>query len=269
MTMNESSTRRIEAEEAHQARIFDAWAERDFLQSTIDPHDTKGLKCDYIDRWSRYYIRKHIMNVGPRRVAEVGCGSGRNLFSVAKDLEWGYGIDISPRQIENARLAQHRLGVENLSFYSRPAEFLAEHQEVETLFTMWVVAGFESDDNLIQVIRSYRDGTRGLRRFVFFEQVVTKTHTIALDGAFFKKVRTRDDFILIFRRAGLRPISFHVCNEKGFGPLYRIAYNSPAYKHWPRWLNLNGTMLRVDRMLVRRQVAPRPTEAVFICELDG
>lgn len=73
---------------------------------------------DADDHWKQHYteVREYVCwtviidrlrHVGPRRLLEIGCGSGQ-LASALRDagvLESYYGFDFSPRRLEQARLA--------------------------------------------------------------------------------------------------------------------------------------------------------------------
>lgn len=256
----------LSQEEQRQAAIFNDWAEKDYLQSTIDPDDVKGLKCDYIHRWSRHYIQKFVLTDRPQTVLEIGCGSGRNLFMLAPRLKHAYGVDIAEKQIQNAEAKKQQLGVQNASFYTHQDDLFQQNPAIDVAFTMWVIAGFATDDQLVAFLSDYLQHLPATNRFIFFEQVAQKTHPVYdRAGEFFKKVRTREDFQEIFRQAGLQVQEFHILSEKGFGVLYRKVYHSRIYKYLPVWLNLNPILFALDRWLVQRRIHEKATDSVFVC----
>ena len=253
-------------EESHQVRIFNAWAKKEYLQSTIDPRDQKGLKCDYIDHWSRYYIKKFVVDKNRVDVLEIGCGSGRNLFALAPYIGHGYGIDVAEKQIENAEARQRQMRIENVSFFTNPEAFFAHDTNTKKVFTMWVLSGFASDENLCAMLSRYCEKISMAECFVFFEQVARRTYVVEEEWGFHKKVRTLDDYMAILSKVGLKVQIFKILNEKGYGPFYRLVYMGRLYKFWPKWLNINKALFLFDRYLVRRKIADTFTDCVFVCK---
>jgi SAM-dependent methyltransferase len=254
-------------DEQNQARIWNAYADRGYLQSTIDPRDLKGLKCDYIDTWSQYYIKKFLLtsNKNPD-ILEIGCGSGRNLFSLAPHIGMGYGIDIAREQIKNAESRKQHLKIHNVDFFDSPDVFFRLNVHIDSVFTMWVLAGFNNDENLQAMLALYCRNISTANRFVFFEQIACRSYTVTENRDFYKKVRTKSEYESIFTKAGFRICEFDILNEKGFGPLYRLVYMGRLYHYWPAWLNLNKFFFYIDRQFIRRQIAETFTDCVFICE---
>ena len=257
----------LSEDELNQASIWNAYASRGYLQSSIDPRDKKGLKCDYIDRWSRYYIRRFVLE-GQRgiNVLEIGCGSGRNLFALAPYIGHGYGIDVAAKQVENAEAMRRELGIGNVSFFVNPEAFFAKGVGVQRIFTMWVLQGFSNDENLCRMLSTYCQRIPSVERFVFFEQVARSHYIVNEGGRFYKKIRTRSDYTTILCDVGLKVREFRILNEKGFGPLYRLVYAGLVYRYWPVWLNLNKVLFALDRLLVHRRIADTFTDCVFVCE---
>lgn len=256
-------------DEENQARIWNNYADRGFLQSTIDPRDQKGLKCDYIDLWSRYYIKKFVL-CGDKdsRVLEIGCGSGRNLFALSPFINIGFGIDIAEKQIRNAENKKHELGIKNIFFFRSLDDFLYYNYQVDLVFTMWVLISFGNDDNLHRMLSLCCQRINYAKRFVFFEQIASKSYNVYEDGFFYKKIRTIDEYKQIFSKVGLRIINFKILNEKGYGPFYRLIYMTRLYSHWPRNLNLNRILFNIDRFLVRRKISEKYTDCVFVCQIE-
>lgn len=253
-------------DELQQIRIWDNYAQAGYLQSTIDPRDTKGLKCDYIDYWSRYYIKKFVLFNSGINILEIGCGSGRNLFALAPYLKQGYGIDLALEQIKNAESYRRQLGLTNISFFSDPEAFFENKVSIQSMFTMWVLAGFNADQALGRMLSFYIDKLFKPQRFVFFEQIAENTQIVEEKGTFYKKVRTKDDYLNLFTQVGLELKEFKVINEKGFGPFYRLLYMTRLYQYWPAWLRFNKLLFFLDRHLVTREIADTFTDCVFICE---
>ncbi len=91
------------------------------------PYDSRPIPMSHIDRLA-VLGRLHGLAPAPiagARVLEVGCGGGGNLLPMAGDLKGGefLGIDISPRQIADARAAADGLGLGNVAF--RTADIMA------------------------------------------------------------------------------------------------------------------------------------------------
>lgn len=249
----------------NQARIWNAYANRGYLQSTIDPRDKKGLKCEYIDNWSRYYIKKFVVDVDGLSVLEIGCGSGRNLFALAPYVEKAYGIDIAMKQIENANNLRKKLQIGNVFFY-KPENFFENCPNIHRIFTMWVLQHFKNDESLYKTLSIYCEKLPMVQRFVFFEQVSQSPYIVEEGGSFYKKIRTKDEYIKVLSKVGLNILEFYILNEKGFGPFYKLVYMSKLYKYWPKRLNINKILFFLDRHLVDRKIADVFTDCAFICE---
>lgn len=252
-------------DEQNQAAIWNAYAASGELQATIDPRDSKGLKCRYIDRWSRTYIRKYLAPSKDMAVLELGCGSGRNLFGLSKDILCGYGLDIASEQIANARRWRERLGIANIDFYDDPDVFLASPPRINAMLTMWVLAHFQDDESMTFVLRRYVDALPECTRFIFFEQVASSSYEIREGDRFYKRVRTIEDYVKLLRSAGLA-VEFHATlPEKGHGPMYRRFFMGRLYRFLPRWLDLSRILFPLDQCFVERSVRDTFTDGVFVC----
>lgn len=253
-------------DERNQAAIWNAYANAGTLQSTIDPRDTKGLKCRYIDRWSRYYIGRYLQPNPEISILEIGCGSGRNLLGMHRRIGRGYGVDIASEQIANANRWKDRLGIGNVEFSDSPEAFLASPPRVDAMFSMWVLAGFQDDDAMVSVVRSYVEALPDCRRFVLFEQVANRRYDVFEGGGFYKRVRTTEEYGILLERAGLSVRSHATLPEKGFGPLYRLLFTTSLYRFIPSWLDLSPLCFPIDRLIVDGAVRDTFTDGVFVCE---
>lgn len=255
----------LNEDEQNQRKIWDRYAERGYLQSTIDPNDEKGLKCNYIDLWSQYYLRQFLPINKKASLLEVGCGSGRNLFSLAPHVNNAFGIDVSEKQINNAERWKKKKNADNIFFFNNADKLFMLCPNIRCLFTMWVLQGFRDDINLLGMIRTYMARLPTVKTFIFFEQVATQSYVVEEESSFYKKIRTVKDYKQLFSQVGLRLIAHKILNEKGFGLLYRCIYMTKLYRYWPRWLNLNKALFFIDRSLVKRQIADTFTDVVFVC----
>jgi SAM-dependent methyltransferase len=256
----------LNEDELNQARIWNRYSqERGYLQSTIDPNDSKGLKCDYIDRWSRYYINKYVLGTEPGDILEIGSGSGRNLLALAPCVNHAYGIDIAQKQIEKALKERERLGIGNVSFFKDLDSFVEVSTHVSKVFSMWVLAHIMRDEDVTDMLIRYLDRIPTLAWFLFFEQVAREPYEVMEGGVHYKSVRTVSQYEDIFTKSGLEIVDFNILNEKGFGPLYRLLYLSRLYRHWPLWLNVNKVLFALDRHIVKRKISDVFTDCLFGC----
>jgi len=252
-------------DERNQAEIWNEYASKGPLQSTIDPRDAKGLKCRYIDRWSRHYIRKYLALAPDMSLLEIGCGSGRNLFPLSKRIRHGYGVDIASAQITNAVAWRNRLDLANIDFSHDPEAFLSAPPSIDAVLTMWVLAGFQDDALMITVLRGYVDSLPTCHRFVLFEQVATSRYEVREGDRFYKTVRTKAEYIELLGAAGLVVEKHETLPEKGFGPLYRRFFMGRLYYWMPSWLDLSANLFPLDRLLVDRSIRDTFTDGVFVC----
>lgn len=255
----------LNEDEQNQRRIWDRYAERGYLQSTIDPNDEKGLKCKYIDLWSQHYLRQFLPINKKTIFLEVGCGSGRNLFSLAPNVKMAFGTDVSKKQIINAKRWKKEKNVDNIFFFDDVEKLFMQSPDIGCLFTMWILQGFNDDNNLLKMIQMYKSGLPTIKTFVFFEQVATQSYVVKEKSRFYKKIRTMENYIQIFSQAGLDLRAYKILNEKGFGPLYKYIYMTRLYWYWPRWMDINNILFFIDRRLVKRQIADTFTDVVFVC----
>jgi SAM-dependent methyltransferase len=252
-------------DETYQSKLWNSLIDRGFLQSTIDPNDSKGLKVKYIDLWSRYYVKRYVIIESAESVLEIGCGVGRNLLALAPLVKQAYGIDIADKLIKEARAYAQQAGLLNIQYFVDPQEFFALDISPDVAFTMWVLSHFAEEANRRAMLKNYVTNLKNTERFVFFEQCAKEPYSATLDGKFYKRVHTKDQRVALFESVGLKVKDFAILNEKGFGPLYRRLYLGRLYRRWPQWLDINAIVFPIDRLLVRREIAERFTDCVFVC----
>lgn len=82
------------------------------------------FKYDVNTKNTRVYMIKCCINkfYKPPNVLDVGCGFGRNLFSIADRIKSGIGIDPSERAIEKARAFCGFFDIKNLKFINGVGE---------------------------------------------------------------------------------------------------------------------------------------------------
>lgn len=83
-----------------------------------EKYSKEEFKYDVNTKNTRVYMIKRCINKlhEPPNVLDVGCGFGRNLFSVSDRIKSGIGIDPSERAIEKARAFCDFFDIKNLKF---------------------------------------------------------------------------------------------------------------------------------------------------------
>ena len=95
-----------------------------------------------------------IVALRPRRILELGCGTGMILFRVAPRVERYTGADISPTALRLVEAELPVLGLSNVVLRERPADDFAgiEPGSIDTVVINSVVQYFPSIDHLVRVI---------------------------------------------------------------------------------------------------------------------
>ncbi len=129
----------------------------------LDPlHNTTGWQSSYsgqeiprpeMDEWINGTVER-IRDLGPRRVLEIGCGTGLLLFRLAAECEVYVGIDFSAAVIDYVTHHADRLGLDSVTARQGSAADLGAFAsgEFDTVVLNSVVQYFPSSDYLSQVL---------------------------------------------------------------------------------------------------------------------
>ena len=136
---------------AEDCSIFDSGVKRKVWRSSYSKQplmDEDVLEC--VDDTTR-----RILALRPKRVLEIGCGTGLLLFRIAPHCEYYCGIDISRQALEHIRRMEARQPVHcELALFQKAAHELADIPcaEIDTLIINEVTQHFPSIDHLIDVL---------------------------------------------------------------------------------------------------------------------
>ncbi|MFF3286437.1 class I SAM-dependent methyltransferase [Streptomyces sp. NPDC003023] len=88
----------------------------------------------------------------PRRVLEIGCGTGRALAHLAERGVVARGVDLSPVMVEKATATWHGTGAEFVR--SEVLEYLRGHEEVyDAVYSIFGAAWFTDPSRLFPLVR--------------------------------------------------------------------------------------------------------------------
>jgi 2-polyprenyl-3-methyl-5-hydroxy-6-metoxy-1,4-benzoquinol methylase len=124
--------------------------------------DTAGWKSSYtgdpipeaqMREWIDCTIER-IQQLRPRRVLEIGCGTGLILFRVAPGCELYHGIDLSAAALARVKAEADRRGLANVVLEQKAADALAAHQggPFDTIIINSVVQYFPGVEYLVDVL---------------------------------------------------------------------------------------------------------------------
>ncbi|WP_158274217.1 non-ribosomal peptide synthetase [Chromobacterium sp. Panama] len=94
------------------------------LVGWTDSYDNALIPAEHMRRW-RDEILSRIRALNPRRVLEIGVGSGMLLLAVAPDCEHYHGLDFSARALERLGRTVAARGLEQVTLERREARELA------------------------------------------------------------------------------------------------------------------------------------------------
>lgn len=258
----------INVDVENQREIWNSYTNRGYLQSTIDPNDNKGIKVDYIDKWSKYYLKKFIVKKYKLdSVCEIGCGAGRLTNFLSEHVSQVYGTDIVDKLLQIAEQTKINKNIKYIlcDGINYPTELI--ERKIDLIYTMWLMAGFSDDKNAVAMLKAYTENAKETNKFIFFEQSACETYIVNMeDGRFYKKVRSIDDYKKLFKLSGLNLIDTSILSEKGYGKFYNLLCRfSPIL---PKWFKVfNSLLLCFDIFTVKRKLKfNKFTDCVFICE---
>lgn len=114
------------------------------------------IALEEMDEWLSDTV-KTIEKMKPRKVLEIGCGTGMVLFKVASNCEEYVGIDLSEVGLNYIR--EHLNGLDNVRLYQKAADNLGElmNEKFDTIIINSVIQYFPSGqylDNLLDNLLS-------------------------------------------------------------------------------------------------------------------
>jgi amino acid adenylation domain-containing protein len=100
-----------------------------------------------------------ICSLHPRRVLEIGCGTGLLLFRVAPACEKYLGVDMSRQALQSLQTVIDERGLSQVTLSNRTADDFTgiEPRSVDTVIINSVIQYFPSMDYLVQVLQSAVD----------------------------------------------------------------------------------------------------------------
>ena len=120
-----------------------------------DSYTGAPIPEEHMREW-RDATQRNILDLNPRRVLEIGCGTGMVLFSVAPEVEHYTGTDISPsalEQIDSELTADEK---QKVTLLQRPAHLIEDFEKgaFDTVIINSVAQYFPSAEYLTGVLRS-------------------------------------------------------------------------------------------------------------------
>ncbi|RSM36803.1 non-ribosomal peptide synthetase [Amycolatopsis balhimycina DSM 5908] len=117
-------------------------------------YDGSEIPLDEMREWHAATIER-IRSLGPKRVLEIGVGSGLILSRIAPETESYWGVDLSESAIENVRREVAAMPFANkVHLAARPAHDLGELPDFDTVIINSVAQYFPSADYLAEVVRT-------------------------------------------------------------------------------------------------------------------
>ncbi|HEY0500552.1 MAG TPA: amino acid adenylation domain-containing protein, partial [Kutzneria sp.] len=114
-------------------------------------YDGTSIPLDEMREWHAATIER-ILSLRPRRVLEIGVGSGLIVSRVAPHAEKYWAVDLSEQAIANLRRALPAEWAHKVHLAARPAHDLGELPEVDMVIVNSVAQYFPSADYLTDVI---------------------------------------------------------------------------------------------------------------------
>jgi acyl-CoA synthetase (AMP-forming)/AMP-acid ligase II len=108
---------------------------------------------DAVREWVQTSVDR-ILDLEPRRVFEIGCGTGLLLFRIAPKCEVYFGIDTSEVALDHVRTYAHRLGLDNVRVEKQDAANLDTYERAsfDTVVINSVAQNFPDSDYFYRVI---------------------------------------------------------------------------------------------------------------------
>ncbi|MDX3188142.1 amino acid adenylation domain-containing protein [Streptomyces sp. MN03-5084-2B] len=117
-------------------------------------YDGSEIPLDEMREWHAATIER-IRSLRPKRVLEIGVGSGLILSRIAPEAETYWGVDLSESAVENVRREVAAMPfADRVHLAARPAHDLGELPEFDTVIINSVAQYFPSADYLAEVVRT-------------------------------------------------------------------------------------------------------------------
>lgn len=122
------------------------------LRGWVRSIDGKPMTPESMGAWVDA-ARALVLSGGPRRVLEIGCGTGLILFGVAPHVETYVGTDITPRALARVQERATELGLRNVSTRACAAHDIGRLPgEFDAVVLNSVVQYFPDEEHLLRVI---------------------------------------------------------------------------------------------------------------------
>jgi len=211
----------IYEEWVHQASIREK-DEVDALRKVLDPKDSKGVKNSYIDAYLKYYLLEYLSPSRTEVLLEVGCGIGRLTEYMARFARSVYGIDLIDEFIDKCRT---RPGKKDNTFYFYITEIeKLKDIAIDKMYIVWVLMCVVDRDELISILKTYRENLPYLKSGIIIEQVKSGFELEHHDGRLHCCYRTIDEYIDIFTTAGFKVTKYYVMGERYNGFMYKLIH---------------------------------------------
>jgi natural product biosynthesis luciferase-like monooxygenase protein len=110
-------------------------------------------KQSHMKEWRDATVER-ILALKPKRVLEIGCGTGMILYQVAPQCEAYTGVDFSQSALEMIEQQTHKMGMNNISLVQSAADGLelGEQAKFDLVIINSVAQYFPSSDYLVKVL---------------------------------------------------------------------------------------------------------------------
>ena len=141
--------------DVHEEMLADSTGIEENFAGWNSSYDGSEIPLEEMREWHSATIDR-ILALAPRRVLEIGVGSGLILSRVAPVAETYWGVDLSESAVANVQREVARIPelADKVHLAARPAHDLGELPEFDTVIINSVAQYFPSADYLVEVIRT-------------------------------------------------------------------------------------------------------------------